>query len=284
MPAGIPYRKVLMKNALITGFHRSGTTLICHLLNKLDNVVALDEPLDISVFRNANRHQVRATLDSFFTEQRSLIRLKGVAASKSQAGRVPSNQLGDMRGGQGRVSVIDSHWINVDNVTGASFDLYIKHPAVFTAMLPILEDRYPCYISVRNPLSILLSWRATPFNVSLGRAPAAEMIDRELCRRLDLEKDTLNRQLILLDFFFSRYADSHSSQILRYEDIISTEGRALITLDRRARFLSEPLKCRNDLHLKTDPDTNKIASRLLKSENACWKFYSHDEVANLAGL
>jgi hypothetical protein len=273
-----------MKNAIITGFHRSGTTLLCYLLNKLNNVVALDEPLDISLFRNADHDQIRSILESFFHEQRLLIKHKGVAVSKSQSGRVPSNQLGDLQGEYGRLSVIDSHLINVDNVTISSFDLYVKHPAVFTAILPVIETSFPCYISVRNPFSILLSWRATPFNVSRGRAPAAEMMNQDLCRRLDLERDTLERQLILLDFFFTQYSNSQFSTIIRYEDVVSSNGQALAAIDKHARFLAEPLHSRNNFHLKTDQGASLVATRLLESTNACWKFYSKEDVASLAGL
>lgn len=273
-----------LKNALITGCHRSGTTLICHLLNKLTNVVALDEPLNISVFKSTSKSAILEALEKFFIEQRILILSKGMAASKSQSGRIPSNQLGDEWGEIGRSSVINSHWINVNNVDGPEFDLYIKHPAVFTAMLPMLEDHYSCYISIRNPLSILLSWRATPFPVSQGRAPAAEMIDSDLSRRLDLESDTLTRQLILIDFFFTRYANTRSAQVVRYEELTRSNGRSLAILDQAANALDEPLTSRNSLHLRRDPMTTEIADRLLKSENACWNFYSQSEVAELAGL
>jgi hypothetical protein len=273
-----------MKNALITGFHRSGTTLICHLLNKLNNIVALDEPLNISAFRMASPNEVRVVLDQFFSAQRSLISDSHIATSKSQAGRVPPNQLGDLCGDNGRISVIDGTYINVVNVTSFDFDIYVKHPAVFTALLPILENYFPCYVSIRNPLAILLSWRATPFNVSKGRAPAAEMVDRDLSRRLELESDILERQLILIDFFFSRYHRSSAAKILRYEDVVSTGGRALTLLDPRAECLSEPLRSRNHLYISRDSEAIKVADKLLKADNSCWNFYTRDEVAELIGV
>lgn len=273
-----------MRNCIITGFHRSGTTLICHLLNKLPNVVALDEPLDISVFHNADDYQVRQTLDDFFRNQRLLIRDKSIAYSKSCNGIVPSNQLGDSWTKSGRLSLIDGYSINVSNVIDHSFDIYIKHPAVFTAMLHRLENWYPCCISIRNPLAILLSWRATPFNVSKGRAPAAEMIDQDLRARLDREDNILERQFILLDFFFCRYAQSTKSHILRYEDIILSGGNILSKIDHRAKVLSEPLVSRNNFHLSRDSEAREVAIKLLKRSNACWNFYSHDDVAALIGL
>jgi len=274
-----------MTNGLITGFHRSGTTLICYLLNKLPNIIALDEPLDVSIFKSASPGQVHSSLDHFFNEQRKLILTKGVAVSKAQSRVVPCNQLSDeWTDPDNRRSVVDGRLISISNVRGSEFSIYIKHPAVFTAMLPVLEIHYPCFISIRNPLSIILSWRATSFPVSRGRAPAAEMINSDLRYRLDQEDDILARQLILIDFFFSQYARRRSAQIIRYEDIINTRGRALSVIDNRAEQLDEPLNSRNSIHIKRDTHTVIIAERLLNQENACWQFYSHSEIAMLAQL
>jgi hypothetical protein len=273
-----------MRNAIITGLPRSGTTLICHLLNKLDNIVALHEPLDVSVLDGADREKVKTIIDRFFVDQRALIQHLGIATSKSQAGHVPSNHLIDAGDRNGRISVIDSRSIKVSNITCSDFSVYIKHPAIFTAMLPILEELYPCYINIRNPLAVLLSWRATSLQVSHGRAPAAEMIDQELKLRLDLANNTLERQFILLDFFYNQYSNQNSSIIVRYEDVVATGGRALCALDLNAQCLNEGLSSQNHLYVEKDPDTRNIAKQLLASPNACWNFYSPNEVAKLANL
>jgi hypothetical protein len=271
-----------VKNGLITGFHRSGTTLVCHLLNKVPNVVALDEPLDVASFRFLVFDEIVAYIENFLHDQRRSIRELGFAISKTQSGRVPCNQLSDDQDGHVRKSVVDGNLLSVDNVDGCDFDLYIKHPAVFTALLGSLENYYPCYVSIRNPLSILLSWRATPFNVSQGRAPAAEMIDPKLAQRLDRESKVLSRQLILIDYFFSRYAEARSVKIVRYEDLVSSGGRALVALEPRAEILDEPLVSRNDRYLRHDDAVKEILHSLLAADNACWDFYSKNEVIALA--
>jgi hypothetical protein len=273
-----------MKNAIITGLPRSGTTLVCHLLNKLDNIAALHEPLNISLLDGADRDKVKEVLDSFFVEQRMLIQSQGVATSKSHAGHVPSNHLSNGSNGSGRVSIIDRHFIKVSNINNSHFSVYVKHPVLFTAMLPLLEDLYPCYINIRNPLAVILSWRATSFPVSRGRAPAAEMINEELKHRLDHESDILMRQLILLDFFFSQYDERKSSVIVRYEDVVSTCGRILAALDPSASRLNQCLNSQNNLYIDKDPGAKIIAEKLLESPNSCWNFYSKDEVARLANL
>lgn len=271
-----------MKDALITGLHRSGTTLLCHLLNQLPNTVALDEPLAVTSFKNASESEIVDIIKCFFEDQRSKILSSGLATSKVAGGVVPTNQLSDSESSNGmRHSVIDGMKLKVTNVASHDFDLFIKHPAFFTALLPCLERHFPCYVNIRNPLSVLLSWRATRFNVMHGRAPAAEMMNAALKNRLDAHEDVLDRQLILLNFFYGRYAACNAATIIRYEDVIATSGRILSALNRQAFQLNVPLESRNSKEIGSSLDVLRVAERLLDNENACWLFYSRDDVRAL---
>ena len=115
---------------------------------------------------------------------------------------------------------------------------------------------------------------------SNGRAPVAEMVD-PLGRRLDAEQDVIQRQLILMDFLFGRYAASESVRILRYEDVVATSGRALSILHPHAATLDEKLSSRNRREIDVSPEVKRLAEMLMNSENACWKFYTHDDVREL---
>ena len=270
-----------MMNNLITGLPRSGTTLVCHLLNKLPNTVALHEPLDTTMFKDAGKNEILATLNAAFAAQREQILTQGTAKSKSSDGRVPSNHLTDIWINGSRKRLLDGMLIKVDNIVDHNFKLFIKHPAVFTALLPLLSEHYPCYAIVRNPLSVLLSWRTASMAVSRGRAPAAEMADPDLSHRLNSVKEILDRQLILLDYFFHRYATSSRAKVLHYEDIIATSGKTLSILTDSARNLNEPLVSRNLHEVSDDANKRAIAFKLLESENACWAFYSREDVIRL---
>jgi hypothetical protein len=270
-----------VQDALITGLHRSGTTLLCHLINKLPNAVALDEPLNVSSYRDASEEALVQGLDLFFAEQRKMILSTGLATSKSAAGKIPTNQLADVLSDGTRQSVIDGNQLHVANVNTSTFDLFIKHPAFFSVMLPCLEKHFRCYANIRNPLAILLSWNTANFNVTNGRAPAAEMMNADLRNRLDAEPDRLERQLLLLDFFFGCYAACRSTTIIRYEDVIATSGRMVSALNRQACYLNVPLSSRNRKEIHPSSDFLRIGERLLNSSNSCWLFYSHDDVCNL---
>lgn len=270
-----------MSNSLITGLPRSGTTMLCHLLNKLPNSVALHEPLDVSLLKDSSNSDVIGQINDFFQSQREMILASGIAISKSMGGRVPSNHLSDIREGGLRKRLLDGKTITVDNVDSESFELYIKHPALFSAMLPSLSENYRCFACIRNPLAVLLSWSTAMMPVSRGRAPAAECVDSDLARHLDATSDVLDRQLILLDFFFRRYADCSRVQTIRYEDVIASSGRSIQVINLKAGRLNEPLVSRNMRETHNRDLVKRIADQLLASDNACWIFYSREDVSSM---
>ncbi|MBU3693446.1 MAG: hypothetical protein FGM40_01275 [Rhodocyclaceae bacterium] len=268
-------------NILLTGLARSGTTLTCHLLNKLPNCVALHEPIDPRALVGLAPADLIAKIGHFFDEQRAIVRRDCKATSKSTVGRVPTNSIGDPDKSGVRKSLSDGKEIRVDNVTAPTFRMFIKHPAIFTAALPVLVEGYQCHAIVRNPLAVLLSWRSSSVPVAEGRVPAAEMYDTSLAAALSAEDDTLERQFIWLDYCFARYLDCIPRSVLRYEDIIRTRGSALSMLDPVGRQLDEPLTSRNTLFIRHDPKAKDIARRLLDRDSPCWKVYDRKSVEAL---
>jgi hypothetical protein len=270
-----------MRNALITGLPRSGTFLVCSLLNTLPNSVALAEPMDVSQFRaGSDDHNLRLIQD-FFAGQRQRILSESTAAGQCVAGRTPTNPVGDELVDGVRSYVLDGSAMVVDNLDGSGFDLYIKHPVIFTALLPWLSQHFACLAMIRNPLAVLMSWSVAPMPVRQGRAPAAERMDPALAAQLDAEPDLLARQILLLDCFFRRYAASPGIQIIRYEDLIASSGRALAAFAPAAACLDVPLQTRNSLEIRRNPRAPWMAERLMNSDNACWQFYSRSEVGQL---
>ena len=120
-----------MRNVLITGLPRSGTTLVCHLLNKIPNAVALHEPLELSTLNGKSPTEMIDIINDFFKTERERILKTGRATSKSTGGVVPSNPLADSYVEGKRLKLIDGKEISVDNVHSPSFDLFIKHPIFF---------------------------------------------------------------------------------------------------------------------------------------------------------
>lgn len=254
---------------------------MCHLLNKLPDCVALHEPMRPNQLAGLTMDEILGYVRDFFEAERQRIRSHGRATSKASGGSVPANPLLDKEVAGKRRANLDGREIHVSNVSGADFVMYIKHPGFFTACLPSLVREMECFASVRNPLSVILSWRNAGMPVTHGRAPAAERFDHTLMRALDGEPDILKRQFILLDYFFRRFGDHLPTRVLKYEDLVATNGRALALVHPAAAALDEPLSSRNARAIGGDSEAMKIAEALVASDNACWSFYRRDDVENL---
>ncbi len=268
---------------ILAGVPRSGTTLTCHLLNKLPNVVALHEPITPAEYFGLETKEVIGRLRGFFLEQRESLLRDGVAASKSAGGIVPDNSIKgiDKKTGQ-RKSILNSKILVVDKPLTVDFDLAVKQPNFFTAKLQDLVHHFQCYAIIRNPLSALLSWNSVEMRVSRGYAPGAEAFDKDLSIRLSSEKDLLSRQLILIAWYFEKYARIlPAERIVRYEDLIASGGRELAKISVSAKQLDERLVSKNNSRHYDQTKKNTIAEKLLNSDGRYFEFYDKQEILRL---
>jgi hypothetical protein len=271
-------------NILITGTPRSGTTLTCHLLNKLPDTVALHEPMKVKeLVALKNYEEICRAIERFCDEQRMSIHECKRAISKNVDGAVPDNPFGVDRSDTGLRQMIASKGeIVIDKELSQDFMLVIKHPAAFAAVLEGLVERFPVYAVIRNPLATLASWNSIDVNVQSGHARAAERLDPSLKAKLAAIDDDLDRQIYLLGWFhgqFRRYLPERS--IIRYESVIESGGRALSVVRPEAKDLSEQLESRNKNKLYDHPSMLRIGERLLKSEGAYWESYTKESIERL---
>lgn len=270
---------------ILTGIPRSGTTLTCHLLNRVPQTVALAEPMDLSQFRaKRSRADIMEAVGKFFADSRASLLAEGKARTKHHEGQVPDNTVAGRQGGEFRVQIADKGEIAFDKPLEPGFTLAVKHPSAFTSLLPDLREQFPCFALVRNPLSVLTSWNSVTMSVQRGHAPAAEKFDQELARSLDRIKDRVERQLFLLSWFYERYAQNLAPErVIRYEDMVATGGRALQVIVPAAAELSEPLENKNKNKLYDAEMMQELGKRLLQSEGSYWKFYTRESVEALLG-
>lgn len=283
MPSAPPV--ISADNVILTGIARSGTTLACALLNRLPQVVALNEPIAHGqLVRLPSRQAVADEIGRAFAAQRASLLARGEAASRVRDGQIPANLFGEEPDPLGqRHSLVACGVVRVHKPLCPAFRLVIKHPSCFTALLDVLVARFRCFATVRNPLAVLLSWHTTMANWNRGRQPAAEAFDDGLRRRLDREPDTLGRQLQMLAWSFGQYAQYlPRAAVLRYEDLVASGGTALTVIDPAAAQLSECLGNRNDIPIYRTADVAGLADRVLGTDGPWWEWYRREEVARLA--
>lgn len=273
------------RNIVLTGPPRSGTTLACRLLGGLPDTVALHEPIPPRRFAGLETEgAVLDSVDQFFGGMRRTILTRKVAISKHVDGEVPDNVYeGTSSGGELRAHAgKEKGEIPVTKELQRDFSLVVKHPAMFTALLPVLATRFSCYAVVRNPLSTLASWNSVDHNVRDGHAPAAERYDEGLKKELASTEDRTERQLRLLSWFFGRYDGTlPEDHVIRYEDVVSSGGAALAAIVPAAGTLDEPLESKNSNVAYGRDEMRLLGERLLGREGAYWRFYDRESVEEL---
>ena len=278
---------------LLCGIPRAGNGLCCRLVGALPDTVALSQP-----------YHPRCTFDGTRvgslprTPRDASVRLGEFAGLVRrqilEEGRAPSHQVG----GGLYDNIMASEWdadsglrerrgewgsIAIDKPLSERFTLFMSQPAVFSALLPDLTERFGCLALVRNPLSLLASWQTVNLPFQRGRIAGAEPYDPELRRTLDEERDRVQRQLIILDWFFARYA-AHldPSQVIRYEGLVESGGSELFRRLGQERAAPVAMKSRNDSVLY-DPDTIETLLKALLEYGGAWtRFYRPSEIEHAA--
>ena len=272
---------------LITGIPRSGTNLLCSLLNAQRNVVVSAEPSGILMKTDSSMPDQLDWCLGQLKKWRQQVQIEGTVFTRHFGGIIPDNWLSkreDTGSTQNNKSILGNVAINKE--IDADFQFIVKSPGAFTALLPILGNApVHLYTLIRNPLAVLASWNSTSFPVHNGRLPPGEKLDRDLRRELAGNPDRIDRQLLLLSWFFNRY-DKYlpKDKIYRYEQLVDSPVEVTQSiLGRYPDTRHQTLRARNILTDYSGVDIKKLAERLLESDGAYWKFYSKDDIRELIG-
>jgi hypothetical protein len=81
------------RNIAITGLGQSGTTLACHLINRVHETVALSEPMAPAEFEDLmpDTEAVCDGIEGFFERMRRMALRRGEVLTKHKGGVVPDN-------------------------------------------------------------------------------------------------------------------------------------------------------------------------------------------------
>jgi Sulfotransferase family len=271
-----------MRNVLITGMPRSGTTLTCSLLNKLPDIVALNEPMNVFEFVGRSDGEVVQMIEIFCAESRKSLQDEGSATSKHVGGKIRDNSAVADRAGK-RVRQTEHGRIEIDKPLSKDFTLAIKHPAAFSALLEPLSKSFECVAIIRNPLATLGSWNSLDwFPLKDGSLPVGEKLDVDLVRELERVSEVIDRQICILEWFYDRFRRFlHQSAVIKYENLIGSRGRELSKIFPAAERLDEDLASKNVSGFYDRALMMNAGERLLKRDGPLWNFYEKREVESL---
>lgn len=263
-------------NILLTGLPRSGTTLACKLLSDQEQTIGLNEPVALGQC-NSIDEVIKAT-DDFVLHTRASLIEKGEAINKVGNKGIVTNHFADKSTDGQRKKLVSRQVIKFDKGLKSDFRLIIKHNAGYTVALPKLIESYPMYAMIRHPLDVLLSWNSVPIPVSKGRLRKNFMSllpENELFEHPDVHV----RQVALLDWYLDQYKKWIPERIIRYEDMIQSQGEVLSRMTYVGWSAKEELKPRNrknyDDHL-----VEKLKSTLDQFGRMWKEFYSFKNSEN----
>ena len=281
--------EALTRTWLLCGIPRSGNGLCCRLADGLPDTVALSQPyhprceFDGIRFGSLPREPSGACgrLREFAARVRQQIREEGRAPSHQVGGGLYDNIMGAERDADSGLRERRGEWgsVAIDKPLSGHFTLFMSQPAVFSALLPGVAEHFGCFALVRNPLSLLASWQTVNLPFHRGRIAGAEPYDPELRRALDEEPDRVQRQLIILEWFFARY-DAHLERrhVIRYEDLVESGGSLLFRRLGHERAEPASLKSRNESALYDGDVVETLLTALLDRGGAWTRFYRSSEL------
>ena len=165
--------------------------------------------------------------------------------------------------------------ILLDKPLSPSFTLLLKHNGGFAMLLPELLDHFEVLALVRNPVSLLASWQTVDLPIHQGRMPAVERFHADLHQTLRNEPDRLRRQVLVLDWFFSRFRECMPPErVLRYEDMVASGGRSLFRRLGVTAPQGEPLENRNANPLYEAAHVDELLTALERVNGAWSAWYT----------
>lgn len=222
MPAATapPPALAVGKAGLITGIPRSGTSLLCRLLDSLPGQVVLNEPAEIFA---ALDHAPRPwAMPILYREWRRRIVAREPIDNKVVAGQIVDD-----------TAVTDVRVPHVADVEGDDFVLWTKNTLAYSARLPQLADVMPdaaVVACVRHPFDTIASWIGTfphlrdadvdrfplggPADILLAEQQRRDLAAIRVCGDQPLRRALLWRHLA--GMLLSRQRDLF---IVRYEDL-----------------------------------------------------------------
>jgi hypothetical protein len=218
---------------------------------------------------------IRSEIAEFARGQRQSIRERGVAISRHVGGRVNGLRIDDLRdpsGVRGRLS--EKGEIAVTPPDALDFTLVIKHPVLFAALAGELVGHYSMFAIVRNPVAVLGSWESVPMMVRDGQLGLSGVLASELAQRLESAPDLMDRQLMLLEWYFEIFASQlPTDRVVRYEEIVSSGGSALAAIAPSAADLRVSLAGRNTAPVYDHARMKRAGRLLLERDHPSWQTF-----------
>jgi hypothetical protein len=261
-----------MRNVVVTGIPRAGTTLAAALIDSMPDTVCLSEPgwHQWSLLSQSS-HYAKWLAGDFIELRKKLLAGEPVEDKRSLDGTAITNYHKVARHSQKPTSQYRIVPITRPGLS-QDFTLAAKHNGPYLSALPAIVDLgwFTVIAIVRNPLDVIHSWRSLSLRVSHGEMPDAVPGWPDMAGLVKENLDLLEKQVKMYDLMCQRlYSLRDQIHIVRYEAMLRNPN-----LLREAIGVPGPM----DLTLigkpsRTLPD--EVRTALLRALSAHGKHISH---------
>ncbi len=212
-----------MRNVIVTGIPRSGTTLASALIDSLPDTVCLNEP----GWQTARVANTPAEFAQWLTGDFAQIRKKLLAGEPVQdrraaGGKAVTNYYATNETTRQMENTFDLVPFTRPGLS-ADFTLAIKHNGPYLAVLGPLIDTaaFTIVAIVRSPVEVLASWRRLSLPISRGAMPNATPYWPRMAQIVAEDCDLLVKQVKMYDLMCRRiYNLREHIHVLPYEMLI----------------------------------------------------------------
>lgn len=256
------------RDFLITGIPRSGTSLICSLLDRQSRSLVVNEPLEL--FDLVEQRSDASGIELLHAHVRELIYRGEPITNKVENGQVISD-----------TKMLDKRAIYHPQLTSNDFWLGSKNTLVYLASLTRIRALgWPVLASVRHPLDSLASWRNTfdhlreanvgSFAVANPKFGAWSAEQRTAMNEIACQSDASLRRVLLWRMLARTLLDNAEWITLwRYEDFTSDMSGHVRRFNRLMGYRGRVARIegRNRLRLKErDPLERSLLGDLCAAE------------------
>ncbi len=212
-----------MRNVIVTGIPRSGTTLVAALIDSLPDSVCLNEPAWQAGRRfESGSDYARWLVGDFMDLRQKLLAGTPVKDRRAKDHSALTNYFSP------GFSEMQTHYAMVDFTRPGlthDFMLAVKHNGPYLAILkPLLELGWFTAIAVvRHPVEVIHSWHSLKLPISRGEMPGATPYWPKLADIVAGTDDLLVKQVKIYDLMCRRiYNLRERIHVLPYETLVKT--------------------------------------------------------------
>jgi len=251
-----------VKNILITGIPRSGTSLLTKLLSQQDNVLCFSEPSwlkDIRYPEQTSEEFSYALKDKINHIRKDIKNGYPVTITvKKGTDELPDNYFKRRKNGQQNYKEDKEVFVeHRDDLV-----IVIKSNTLFTACLfeLIKLQEWQIHCVVRDPLYTLMSWRSLDIPISRGEIKIGELYSEEV-KKIALEKNIIKRQVLIYRWFVYQYVQCNCS-IIDYSEFVKYPKFYLEKILNRSVRKNYKLDNKNDINRYNSIDSELIKKNL----------------------